>query len=74
MKSTHINLVLAAEVASGRPGIKPTTVVGTARDYEGNWYNAFIAFEQEADGTLKQPLVPVVSEKTGATKFNFRRQ
>jgi hypothetical protein len=72
MKSTHINFVLAAEVASGRAA--PTTVVGKARDFKGRWLNGFIAFEQNEDGSLKQPLVPVVSEKTGSTKINWRYQ
>lgn len=63
--STHINFVLAAEVAAGR---KPsTTPVGTAQDGTGKWYTGFIAFDK-ATG------VPVTSEKTGATRINWRAQ
>lgn len=64
MKSTHINLVLAAEVAAGRES--STKVVGTAIDSFGTWYNVFVAFNR--DGS------PSVSEKTGSQKFNFRKQ
>lgn len=65
MKSTHINLVLAAEVASGRA--PSTTPVGKAIDADGKWYTGFIAFDK-ATGA------PVISEKTGSTKINWRSQ
>ncbi len=64
MRSTHINLVLAAEVASGRQA--PTTLVGTGIDDQGKFYNAYIRFDKGG--------APVISPKTGAHAFNFRPQ
>lgn len=65
MKTCNINFVLAAEVAAGRKPV--TTPVGTGRDENGNWYTGFIAFDK-ATG------VPVVAEKSGGTRINWRRQ
>ena len=65
MKTTHIDFVLAAEVASGRA--PSNTIVGVAQDQDGSWYNGFIAFDRATD-------VAVVSEKTRRTRINWRPQ